>query len=61
MVANRAEMKALEQKAQEFREFCRVHRRGIYAESPRSRTGNYGGQLLTQDTVRVLEHMTLRS
>ncbi len=42
MVANRAEMKALEQKAQEFREFCRVHRRGIYAESPRSCTRNYG-------------------
>ena len=32
--ATRAEMKALEQKAHEFREFCRVHRRGIYADLP---------------------------
>ena len=42
----------------------RVHRRGIYAESPRSRTRNsqvthqeLRGQLLTQDTVKVLTHM----
>ncbi len=34
MVANRAEMKALEQKAQEFREFCRIHKRGLYADLP---------------------------
>ena len=34
MVLNRQQMKALEAKAQEFREFCRIHRRGLYKDLP---------------------------
>ncbi len=34
LVANRQQMLDLEQKAREFREFCRIHRRGLYADVP---------------------------
>ncbi len=34
LVLNRQQMLDLEQKARDFREFCRVHRRGIYADLP---------------------------
>ena len=34
LVLNRQQMKALEAKAQEFREFCRVNRRGLYKDMP---------------------------
>ena len=38
LVLNRQQMLDLEAKAREFREFCRVHRRGLYKESPRRGT-----------------------